>query len=89
MSRSGLVTGAARGIGRAVALRLARDGLNVAVNDLQSNVADLQKVQREIKMLGRESIAITADVSISKSVEKMMQDAAEQLGSLDVRLYCY
>ncbi|CAF3212682.1 unnamed protein product [Rotaria sp. Silwood2] len=84
MSRNALVTGAARGIGRAIALRLARDGLNVAVNDIKASSSGLNKTQQEIKKMGRKSIAITADVSIDKTVETMMQNAAKQLGSLDV-----
>ncbi|CAF2895143.1 unnamed protein product [Rotaria sp. Silwood2] len=84
MIRAALVTGAARGIGRAIALRLAKDGFNVAVNDIEASSSDLQKVQQEIEEIGRKSIAIIADVSDSKSVEKMIQDAAENLGSLDV-----
>ncbi|CAF3086780.1 unnamed protein product [Rotaria sp. Silwood2] len=84
MSRNALVTGAARGIGRAIALRLARDGLNVAVNDIQASSSSLNKVQQEIEKIGRKSVAITADVSVDKAVETMMQKAAKELGSLDV-----
>ncbi|CAF5081069.1 unnamed protein product [Rotaria sp. Silwood1] len=84
MIRTGLVTGAAQGIGRAIALRLAKDGLNVAVNDIEANSSELQKVQQEIEQIGRKSISIIADVSISESVEKMMQEVAQKLGSLDV-----
>ncbi|CAF3065328.1 unnamed protein product [Rotaria sp. Silwood2] len=84
MSRNALVTGAARGIGRAIALRLARDGLNVAVNDIKASSAGLNQTQQEIEKMGRKSIAITADVSIDKAVETMMQNAAKQPGSLDV-----
>ncbi|CAF3933904.1 unnamed protein product [Rotaria sp. Silwood1] len=75
-----LVTGAARGIGCAIALRLAKDGFTVAVIDLEASSSDLQKVQQEIEEIGRKSIAITADVSDSESVEKMMQEAAQKLG---------
>jgi len=84
MIRTALVTGAARGIGRAIALRLAKDGFNIAVNDIEASSSELQQLQQEIEELGRKSIAIIADVSDSKSVEKMMQEVAEKLGSLDV-----
>ena len=89
MIRTGLVTGAARGMGRAIALRLAKDGLNVAVNDLEANSSQLEKTQKEIEQIGRKSIAITGDVSVSKSVEQMMQNAAQKLGSLDVRVFLF
>ncbi|CAF1334486.1 unnamed protein product [Rotaria sordida] len=84
MSRNVLVTGAARGIGRAIALRLARDGLNVAVNDIKASSSGLNKVQQEIEKMGQKSVAITADVSVDKEVETMMQNAAKELGSLNV-----
>lgn len=84
MSRSVLITGAAQGIGRAIALRLARDGLNVAVNDIETNSARLHSTQKEIEKIGRKSVAISADVSNEKAVKSMMQNAAKELGSLDV-----
>ncbi|CAF5062930.1 unnamed protein product [Rotaria sp. Silwood1] len=84
MFRNALVTGAAQGIGRAIALRLARDGLNVAVNDIKASSSGLNKVQKEIEKMGRKSVAITADVSVDKAVETMMQNAAKKLSSLDV-----
>lgn len=87
MTRTALVTGAARGMGHAIALRLANDGFNIAVNDIEASSSDLQQVQQEIEGLGRKSIAITADVSDSKSVEQMMQEVAEKLGSLDVCIF--
>ncbi|CAF1166807.1 unnamed protein product [Rotaria sordida] len=84
MSRNALGTGAARGIGRDIALRLARDGLNVAVNDIKRSSSGLNKVHQEIEKMGQKSVAITADVSVDKEVETMMQNAAKELGSLDV-----
>jgi meso-butanediol dehydrogenase/(S,S)-butanediol dehydrogenase/diacetyl reductase len=84
MSRNVLITGAARGIGRAIALRLAKDGLNVAVNDIKASSAALNDTQKAIEKLGRKSVAITADVSNDKEVETMIQNAAKELGSLDV-----
>jgi len=78
-----LVTGAARGIGRAVALRLAEDGLDVAVNDLP-NTPGLDDVVREIENKGRRSLAVPADVSLEEDVEKRIQQVVQELGSLDV-----
>ena len=87
MIRTALVTGAARGIGRAIAFRLAKDGLNVAVNDTTASSSELLEVQREIEKTGQKSIAIIADVSVSRSVEEMMQNVAQKLGSLDVGIF--
>ncbi|CAF4844714.1 unnamed protein product [Rotaria sp. Silwood1] len=84
MSRNALVTGAARGIGRAIALRLARDGLNVAVNDIKTSSSSLNETQQEIEKMGHKSVAIVADVSIDKAVETLMQNAAKELSSLNV-----
>ena len=82
-TRIALVTGAARGIGRVIALRLAEDGLDVAVNDL-SNTPELDDVVREIESKGRRSLAVPGDVSLEAEVEKIIQQVVEKLGSLDV-----
>ncbi|CAF1609730.1 unnamed protein product, partial [Adineta ricciae] len=58
MSRNALVTGAARGIGRAIAIRLVEDGLNVAVNDLHAMSSELEETKNEIEKLGRRSCSI-------------------------------
>jgi len=78
-----LVTGAARGIGRAIALRLSKDGLDVAVNDLP-NTSELDDVVREIESRGRRSFAVPADVSLEEDVEKIIQQVVQKLGGLDV-----
>lgn len=83
LARVALVTGGARGIGRAIALRLANDGLDVAVNDLP-NTSELDDVVREIESKGRRSFTVPADVSLEEGVEKMIQQVVQKLGSLDV-----
>ena len=77
-----LVTGAGRSIGRAIALRLARDGHAVAVNDV--NKAGAESVAAEIAEAGGRAVAVPADVTDRDAVFAMVEEAAGQLGSLDV-----
>jgi meso-butanediol dehydrogenase/(S,S)-butanediol dehydrogenase/diacetyl reductase len=83
-SRIALVTGATRGIGRGIALRLAVDGLDVAVNDIGANADQLEGVAEEIRGTGRRAAAVVADVSDPGEVEGMVRRVADELGSLDV-----
>ena len=78
-----LVTGAARGIGRAIALRLAEDGFDVAVNDLPGT-SELDGLIQEIESKGRRSLGVPADISLEQEVEKIIQKVVQDLGSLDV-----
>lgn len=83
-TRVALVTGACRGIGEAIALRLADDGLDVAVNDVAANKSELESVVERIRSKGRRAAAVTADVSVAGEVEAMVSRVADELGSLDV-----
>ncbi len=77
-----IVTGGSRGIGRAIALQFAEAGANVIV--VSRTQADLQKVAEEISCLGRESLAIQADIAVKAEVDGMMAKAAERFGSVDI-----
>ncbi|MED4831699.1 3-oxoacyl-[acyl-carrier-protein] reductase [Geobacillus stearothermophilus] len=78
-----LVTGASRGIGRAVALELARQGANVVVNYAGSE-AKANEVVEMIRSLGREAIAVQADVARAEDVERLVKTALDQFGRLDI-----
>lgn len=74
-SKVALVTGAAQGIGKAIALRLAKDGFAVAIADI--NATALSEVKREIEALGAPVLAVTADLSRLDEVQKVIAQAAE------------
>ncbi len=78
-----LVTGASRGIGRAIAMELARSGADVAVNFAGSREA-AEEVAGRIREMGRKSVAIQADVSDSASVEAMFRAVEGQLGAVQI-----
>ena len=83
MKRVAIVTGASRGIGKAVAERLAKDGFAVVVNYV-SNAAEAEQVVAGIRAQGGESITLKADVSDPKQVEELFAQTLKQLGSVDV-----
>ena len=80
--KTALVTGAGRGIGRAVALRLARDGADITVNDV--NAAGVEAVAAEVEALGRRALGVLADVTKPAEIEKMVKAHQDNFGSLDV-----
>lgn len=81
--RAGLVTGAARGIGRAVALMLAEGGLDVVVCDVACG-EDAQEVARAVRALGREAVIHEIDVSDREAVREMIAATVARFGRLDV-----
>lgn len=82
-SRSAIVTGASRGIGAAVAERLARDGIAVAVN-FSSNLAPAQALVDKITQAGGRAITIQADVSDSSAVRTMFDRMESEFGGVDI-----
>jgi meso-butanediol dehydrogenase/(S,S)-butanediol dehydrogenase/diacetyl reductase len=82
--RVAIVTGGARGIGRGIALRLAADGIDVAIADLPSMREEAEAVAEEIRAAGQRSTVIDVDVSDSAQVDAMVAATVAELGKLDV-----
>ena len=78
-----LVTGASRGIGRAIALRLAGEGAKVAIN-YAGNTTKAEAVKAEIEQNGGEAILVQADVADSSAVEAMVAKVTEAFGQIDI-----
>lgn len=81
--KKALVTGSSRGIGRGIALALATQGADVAVN-YRSGQEEAEKVVAEIKAMGREALAVQADVSDPTSITKMFEEVKSKWGKLDI-----
>lgn len=78
-----LVTGAARGIGREIALTFAREGADVIVN-YQGSKQLAEEVADQIRAMGRKSIACLCNVADKEAVEKMIKDCVEEFGKIDI-----
>jgi len=83
-SRVAVVTGACHGIGRAIALRLAEDGLDLVVSDLPKAADALKALVSELTAKGRKSIGVVGDPSQEVDVQKIVDTAVNELGGLDV-----
>jgi 3-oxoacyl-[acyl-carrier protein] reductase len=78
-----LVTGSSQGIGRATALRLAREGANIVVN-YRGNMSGAEETKAAIETLGRRCITVQADVSQEEDVARLFAEASGQLGPVTI-----
>jgi NAD(P)-dependent dehydrogenase (short-subunit alcohol dehydrogenase family) len=81
--RVALVTGAAKRLGRAVALRLAEEGADVVVH-YRSSVGEAQSAVAEIEKFGRRGVTIAADLTSVADIKRLFDEAAKQFGRLDI-----
>jgi 3-oxoacyl-[acyl-carrier protein] reductase len=80
--KNALITGAAQGIGKSVALGMAREGANLGISDVNLDLAE--KTAKEVQALGVKSVAIQLDVSDQDSVTRAIRTFADEFSSLDV-----
>ncbi|MCX7912555.1 MAG: SDR family NAD(P)-dependent oxidoreductase, partial [Dehalococcoidales bacterium] len=80
--RVAIVTGGAKGMGRAIALKFAEEGADVVVNALHLEGAE--KVAREIRAMGRRAVAVKADISRSAEVNEMVARTMQEFGRIDI-----
>ena len=78
-----LITGASRGIGRAIAIELAKNGANIAIN-YNSNLKAAKETQKLVNKTGVKSEIIKADVSKEKSIKSLIKQTKKKLGSIDL-----
>ena len=81
--KNAIVTGGTRGIGAAVALTLAREGCNVAINYRRSD-KEAKEIVKQIEGMGRKGLAVKADVASYKDAENMVQTVVKEFGSLEI-----
>jgi NAD(P)-dependent dehydrogenase (short-subunit alcohol dehydrogenase family) len=86
-NRVALVTGGSRGIGRATAVRLAREGADVAIS-YASRSQEAKDVVAEIEGLGRRALAVSCDVSQPAAVQRLIEQTRTKLGPIDLLVHC-
>lgn len=82
-NKTAVITGASRGIGKAIALQFASEGCNIVIN-FRSNEQAAQDVKAQVKAKGVTGLVIQADVTDRKAVKKMFEDARNKLGKIDI-----
>ena len=81
-SKVAIVTGSARGIGKAIAMKFAKDGYDVVISDILQDVAE--QTAKEIEELGQKALVVVADVSKAEDAERLINETVNAFGRLDV-----
>ncbi len=82
--KKAVVTGSSRGIGRVIALALAKEGADVAVNYITGNETDAEEVAEAIKAMGRNALLIQANVSSYSESESILEKVVQEFGRVDI-----
>jgi len=82
--KTALITGSSQGIGKVIALKLASLGMNIALNDIESQEENLKKIKSEIESKGTKAQYFLADVSNMEQTQKMAEKIKQEFGQLDV-----
>ena len=82
-NQTALITGSGRGIGRAIALKLAAEGADIVVNFFR-NRAPAENTAEEIRDLGRKALVVKANIGDIKGIEELFQAASDEFGKLDI-----
>lgn len=81
-NKTAIVTGSRRGIGKGIAIALAKEGCNIVVSDIDQK--DCEEVAKKIQKLGVKSIGIKCDVSNKAEVEELFKKTVKEFGKLDI-----
>lgn len=83
-ARVAIITGAAQGIGEAIAIRLANEDINFTLLDVKGKEGQLENVVKQVEAKGRKAICIAGDVSVEEVVKNVVDKTVEVFGGLDI-----
>ena len=81
--KSAIITGASRGIGKAIAIKFAKEGANIVIN-YRNNEEEALMVKEELELLGVKTLIVKADISDLKQAENLIKQAKKEFGQVDI-----
>lgn len=82
-NKCAIVTGASRGIGKAIAIKLAKSGADIVIN-YRSSLEEAEKVKKEVEEIGRKAVLVCGDISKDEDAEKLINTAKDNFGKIDI-----